>query len=363
MIWTVVEEQLIDKNVKRHAGGKAREDLHSIFLKCGIEELILRSGQIERVESNLLKKAMYHITVKQDWERLLDRLAEGDKLILQFPVINHTLLLNRVIKKTKERGVLVYAFIHDLNCLRLSNEKNTTKIMQWRINREEIEELYEFDGIVVHNEAMKLLMSTRFGLDENKLINLGIFDYLIPNFNEQKRVSKNYNSCIIAGNLHPEKAEYIYKLPDSPEFELFGVNFDEHVSQENIHYHGSFPPDELPKHLIGGFGLVWDGNAINTCSGSWGEYLKYNNPHKTSLYLACGIPVIIWEEAALADYIREHQVGITIKTITELSEAISKVTKDQYAIYKKNAIEISKELRAGENTNRALKSLGVIRFS
>ena len=56
------------------------------------------------------------------------------------------------------------------------------------------------------------------------------------------------------------------------------------------------------------FGLVWDGTSLDGCNGRYGEYLKFNNPHKTSLYLSCGIPVIIWKEAALADFVEEHKV-------------------------------------------------------
>ncbi len=32
-------------------------------------------------------------------------------------------------------------------------------------------------------------------------------------------------------------------------------------------YFGSFLPDELPAALEGGFGLVWDGDSAETCSG------------------------------------------------------------------------------------------------
>lgn len=61
-------------------------------------------------------------------------------------------------------------------------------------------------------------------------------------------------------------------------------------------WHGSFKPEESPEHLQG----VWDGDSVDTCAGNTGAYLRYNNPHKTSLYLACGMPVIVWKEAAIA---------------------------------------------------------------
>ena len=32
--------------------------------------------------------------------------------------------------------------------------------------------------------------------------------------------------------------------------------------------------------MEGSFGLVWDGTSKDTCIGGFGEYLKFNNPHK-----------------------------------------------------------------------------------
>ena len=34
---------------------------------------------------------------------------------------------------------------------------------------------------------------------------------------------------------------------------------------------------------------MWDGPSPDTCAGVYGAYLRYNNPHKTSLYLAAGL--------------------------------------------------------------------------
>lgn len=55
---------------------------------------------------------------------------------------------------------------------------------------------------------------------------------------------------------------------------------------------GSYMPEELPEKLEAKYGLVWDGLEITSCEGTFGQYLKYNNPHKFSLYMAAGIAVI-----------------------------------------------------------------------
>ena len=58
--------------------------------------------------------------------------------------------------------------------------------------------------------------------------------------------------------------------------------------------------------------------------------MRYNNPHKTSLYLSSGIPVITWSQAAIADFIKQHNVGIVIDDLNRIDEVLANVTKDQY---------------------------------
>ena len=81
--------------------------------------------------------------------------------------------------------------------------------------------------------------------------------------------------------------------------------------------------------------------------GNTGQYLKYNNPHKTSLYLAAQLPVIIWSQAALADFVEENGVGIVIDDLNHLEVTLAKVTDDQYTKMLDNIEKISKKVKAG----------------
>ena len=105
------------------------------------------------------------------------------------------------------------------------------------------------------------------------------------------------------------------------------------------------------------FGLVWDGTSLDGCNGRYGEYLKFNNPHKTSLYLSCGIPVIIWKEAALADFVEEHKVGITLNSLADLDKVLMETSADDYEIMRTNAMKLAQKLRRGEFIIRAVKTL------
>jgi hypothetical protein len=199
----------------------------------------------------------------------------------------------------------------------------------------------------------------RMGFAPDRILVLGIFDYLIPDYGEKigdrKAPSPDLPVCV-AGAFRPNKSGYIYDLPDNVPFNLYGIGYEE-KGAANVSYHGSFPPDDLPFAMEGSFGLVWDGDRADTCGGTYGEYLRINNPHKTSLYLASGLPVIIWDQAALADFVESNGCGLAIASLTELREALDRVTPEEYAEMVRKARRISSRLRRGGYTGRVLERL------
>ena len=109
------------------------------------------------------------------------------------------------------------------------------------------------------------------------------------------------------------------------------------------------------RNLKGAYGLVWDGDTAKTCSGIFGDYLRINNPHKTSLYLACGIPIITWNKAAIAQYVRKNRVGITVSSLDEINEKLKDVSKDEYNLMRKNAKKCSERVRRGYYLKKAIQ--------
>ena len=126
---------------------------------------------------------------------------------------------------------------------------------------------------------------------------------------------------------------------------------------KNITHYGSFPPDELPAKLTQNFGLVWDGTSIERCDGSFGNYLKYNDPHKTSLYLSSGLPVIIWKEAALADFIVKNQVGLAVDNLAQLDEILNELTPEEYYQMCQNVAKVAHKMRTGAYLKEAVTKL------
>ena len=208
------------------------------------------------------------------------------------------------------------------------------------------------DGVIAHNDKMKSELE-KMGINEGKIVSLEIFDYLIPQYEVKKTHEKD--TILLAGNFDIKKTKYARQLPKSPNFSVYGINFEEKNPPQNVHYNGAFTPDELPNHLQGGFGLVWDGDSPHTCSGMYGEYLKMNNPHKSSLYLASGFPIIVWSQSALADFVRKNNCGILVDSLFEIAERLDSISNDEYEVLLKNSKKIGDNIRKGYYLKTALE--------
>ena len=179
---------------------------------------------------------------------------------------------------------------------------------------------------------------------------------MTPDFDKKTRPQKDF-PIMVAGNLTPSKAGYLYALPDKPSFNLYGVGFDESRSSKNTSYFGSFMPDELLSALVGSFGLVWDGDSAETCQGTYGNYLRFNNSHKASLYLAAGFPVVVWKESALAHFILKQKCGIAVSSLYDLETELSNLTEEEYNELVRNARRIGSQLQEGKYLLTALAKL------
>ena len=245
----------------------------------------------------------------------------------------------------KNRTFKAYLLIHDIESLRNKTINSFTdfkySIIHFLQNKTVLEKV---DGIIAHNEKMKAEL-VRLGIPEEKIVSLEIFDYLIPNYKEKKIYEKN--TVIVAGNFDIRKTKYARQLPQKPDFSIYGINFEEEDLPQNVHYQGAFSPDKLPNHLHGGFGLVWDGDSPHTCSGMYGEYLKRNNPHKASLYLASGFPIIVWSQSALADFVRNNQCGILVDSLFEIADCLNLIDENDYQELIKNSKKTGQKIRQG----------------
>ncbi|WP_347088087.1 galactofuranosyltransferase [Streptococcus rubneri] len=347
-----LKEEFLKDSGARNAGNKARNDVEEIVKREGYQPLLLT---VEDWYQMGTVKAQQHKA--KALAQAFSQLKSGDQLLIQFPMLHHSFFTTRLVRKIQRRGVQVYFIIHDLEALRYANLDTVPLKHKIRVHLQESSLLKVADGVIAHNPIMKSVLVEK-GIPEHKLVSLEIFDYLIPNYQEKDGLSKD-QPIIVAGNLAQEKAGYLYQLPARPAYNLYGVGFDESRALANETYFGSFLPDELPAALEGGFGLVWDGDSAETCSGVFGEYLRYNNSHKASLYLASGFPLVVWKQSALSHFVLEKGCGIAVESLHDLSQAIEQLDDKDYQDLLVTAKRIGQKIREGFYLTKALRQLNM----
>ena len=348
----IVKEVFDEASGNNTAGSKARIDIEYIAEKQGFHKFPIYLKKPGSEKKSIFKQVADHIYVYNTWKSALDEIEDA-YLIIQFPIVNGFIFLKNLLTKLKKKNVKTIAVIHDLETLRAAKVDNISYKRRKRLYIQEIPPLREFDYIVSHNNRMtEYLVSC--GIKRNHIIDLNIFDYIVERPYREK-YSEN-NAIIVAGNLSRQKAAYIYNLPSNVSFELYGTNYLDDTKR-NVHYNGAFPADQIVDVLDGKFGLIWDGNRRDTCNGVFGEYLKYNNPHKTSLYLAAGIPVIVWSQAAIKSFIVDNELGVAIDSLDDLNEVMRVYTGERYKKLKDNAQKMSDKLRTGHYFKEVIKQI------
>ena len=76
--------------------------------------------------------------------------------------------------------------------------------------------------------------------------------------------------------------------------------------------------------------------------------------------MAAGIPVFVWKDSALADFVKENNVGFTINSLNEINFIIQNITELEYLELKENTLEIQRKVLNGKYLDTALKKALVI---
>lgn len=329
-----------------HAGTKATADITLCAEKLGFKKVYIK---MNTVKDSKIAKIQRQIGYYKDWKNCLNEIDDKAVILMQHPFHYKQLTREKTLRTLKkEKNVKYISIVHDVEELRAFRYNEYYK--------KEFETMIDLaDIIVVHNNKMYNWFVEN-GIEESKLVNLEIFDY-IQNMNQDKQI--NFSKAItVAGNLDITKCQYISQLGkiEGVKINLYGPNFDENMKRySNIEYRGSFPVDEIPQRLNEGFGLVWDGESINGCLGLSGQYLKYNNPHKLSLYLSSGLPVIIWNEAAEAELVKRYKVGVCVESLYELNAVMKTITEDDYKYMLNNVKSLRNKLVKGYFSEKAIK--------
>lgn len=190
-----------------------------------------------------------------------------------------------------------------------------------------------------------------------KLVRLEAWDYLMNSPPETKVNPKG--QVIYAGSINKEKSTAIFRrdinlLP----LVLYGKLADLNLKRDCDIYMGPFNPDNPNIEIAVSWGLIWEGGREDNNALIGNNYEVINQPHKFSLYLACGIPVIVWRESFIAKYVEEHKCGIAVSSLEDIEKTVETIGKAEYEVLQGNAKKIGVNLRQGWALKKAIGQLG-----
>ncbi|MDR2267579.1 MAG: DUF6337 family protein [Christensenellaceae bacterium] len=317
---------MVRKSMRHIASGKARLDAEKVFKACGLDPIAPSS------------KALY-----DDWKFMLwtsiktafsfSRLSllYNTRIFIQYPIQASEIIL-KALKKAAIENELCF-LIHDIDALRsnkgLADEIAVINLAKW---------------IIVHSTEMRDILIEHGA--SPKMIVLGIFDYMTSN--SARKTHKMSDGVTFAGNL--EKSKFLREFADSNiplTLNCYGNSGEYDMPKSVFNYMGIVPSEVFPNTIEGAFGLVWDGESVDGCNGYLGEYLKYNSPHKASLYIVSGMPIIAWNRSAVGHYVKENGIGITVDSLREIPEVIAQVTDESYTQMILNIDKVATKMRTG----------------
>lgn len=343
---------LLEQNgVSYVASGKARRDVAHIMEMEGYTTVVV----VNKIKNNnLFSKIIRQMCYCIQYIKIQFQIPSDSIVLTQNPWDQRYIFRRNFLKSLKKKNVKIIALIHDVEELRKTYEEPYYS--------NEFNDMITYSNVLIsQNNKMKSYLVERNYMNPDKIVELGIFDYLTDTLYSKPKFSTTIN---IAGNLNSQKCGYIKELKKiaGVKFNLYGVGLSDNDIGENITYCGAFDPGVLPTKLNEGFGLVWDGKSILSCEGDTGNYLRYNNPHKLSLYISSGLPVVVWRDSAEAKLVIDNKLGFAVSSLTELEGILAKISEEDYYLIADSVAKFGEKLRTGYFTRSAIEKCEEIIF-
>jgi hypothetical protein len=327
------------RSERNTARSKAVSDCSELLNRCGYQSYGVVLDEDGRM-SSMVSKLRTALALAHLYRELPRRAIVAVQYPL--PVLNRR--LSSFIRAARRKGVRFFCIVHDLRSLRSpsTDAKGAAR---------EACALNDYDHVIVHNPRMRDWLE-RHGTTV-PMSSLDLFDYLVPGSSGPVPARPFSRTIVFAGNL--VKSGFVESLGEvaSWHFRLHGPGAktdDQRAS--NVQWLGELCPEVIVHALDADFGLVWDGPSIEGCHDVLGRYLQYNNPHKLSLYVAAGIPVIVPADAAVAPMVEQYGIGLLVGSLRDL-ERID-VSQAEYDRMRRNTKVLQQKVLRGAFLSKAI---------
>jgi hypothetical protein len=178
-----------------------------------------------------------------------------------------------------------------------------------------------------------------------------VWDYLHP---QDVTCPQGDGRVAFAGN--PRKAAFLSELGElRTAFTVWAQDYQ--TPHPNVQALGvAALPENLAQLARSGWGLVWDGESIDgERLGPLGQYTRVMTTHKGGLYLAAGLPLIVWSQGGMAPFVRDNRIGICVDSLRELDHILPALSAEDCAQFRRNAGELAGRIRTGYFLTQALR--------
>ena len=319
---------------------KARRDVTRVAAEAGFA---LIEPDVSPKADKWYQQAMQYLRLTALWARLFFKLHHGDLLLAQYPVypLRAAKLTRWALHFLQWKGAHTAAYVHDLDSLRRLNDASA----RWS----DQELLPIFDQVIVHNRRMQDYLVGQ-GVAESRIAVVTFHDHLAAGDVPLRRLSPE---VCVAGDLSRKRSRYLQELPKGKiTWRLHGEGWKNKGKRPDIIWHGG-----KLTHLEGSFGLVWAGNEARGLSGANGAYAMLDSTRTASLYLAEGLPLIVWKWSALAPIVREKGLGLVVGSLGEIPGAVAALSEDEYAAMAAAVRTCGEAIRRGGMTRAAIGKL------
>lgn len=333
MIYTVNPIQPESLN----AAIKPKDDLAFFLEQIGIQPLYY-SRWLNNQEKDYLPAVRSGV---------LAPIQKGDVVINQIPTYVIPEIADGIIHMTQAKGAKIVALVHDVDYLRFPKTYGLAPGVNY---------LNMHDLVMVWSERLEHRLRET-GVTK-PIVVIGPCDYR-QGF--ELRRPKFSRDLFYAGNLIAWKAAFLAKFPANLHLDVYGSN-DESSDLSfkpapSVTKHDSLPADELAMKLNHGFGLIWDAGS----DGEFNEYSRLTMPHKFSLYMSLGLPVITITDSAAGDFVRKNQLGITVDSLEELPAKLASIDEAAYERIVDRIVPMAKLIRSGRHIQAAaLKAVTLV---
>ena len=78
---------------------------------------------------------------------------------------------------------------------------------------------------------------------------------------------------------------------------------------------------------------------------------------RQSLYLASQKPLIVWNQSALANFVEDNKLGITIDSLEDIEKELLELSEQQMDEIECNVLHFAKKITSGDMLSSILKNI------